>query len=377
MGELKIAIVHDELTRRGGAEVVLEEMIRTFPEAEIFSLYSSSPQITVDGKPRHVKTTFLQHLPMWFRRHPSRLLPLLPFAAEQLDLSGYDVVISSSSAFAKAVVTRARIPHVCYCHTPTRYLWERRSRDGKLSVKEVIAQPLMHYLRLVDFAAAQRVDKFIANSDWTKQRISSVYRKKSSVVYPPIDTSFFTPPPREQDQSRPDTFKNKSYFLCVGRITPSKKFDQAIEVFEKLEIPLVIAGTGYESGRLKRMSGKFTKFTGRVTQEELRLHYWMARAVIQPGVEDFGMVAAEAIACGTPVVAFGDGGIREIVRHGENGILYRQQTVESLAEAVRKFLSKKQYWHKGTLQQSVFKFSKETFRAELRREVEDAIALGG
>lgn len=365
-GEPRIAIVHDELTRRGGAEVVLEEMIRAFPEADVFALYASSPQITVDGRARQVKTSFLQKLPVWLRRHPSRVLPLLPYAAEQLDLSEYDAVLSSSSGFAKAVVTRARIPHVSYCHTPTRYLWEDvRRNSGASQWKAAVAEPLLHYLRMTDFAAAQRVDYFFANSEYTRQRIRSIYRKESSVIYPPVDTAFFTPPAAAHLE--------RKYFLCVGRLTPSKQFNQAIEVCEKLELPLVIVGGGHDLPRLKRLAGKYTKFAGKVSREELRLHYWMANAVIQPGAEDFGIATAEALASGTPVIAYGRGGVREVVRHGETGYLYNHQKPEGLAEAMRRFISGRNQWKAGSLQQSVLKFGGSGFREGLRKEVEKAI----
>ncbi|MDZ4225341.1 MAG: glycosyltransferase, partial [Candidatus Andersenbacteria bacterium] len=331
--QLKVALVHDELTRRGGAEIVLEELAMIFPQADIYALYAGRPMMSINGRKRSVHTSFLQHWPLWWRRHPKRVLPLLPYAAEQLDLSGYDVVISSASGFVKGIITRADIPHVCYCHTPTRYLWEDAGAATRRAPvwQRWPGRILQHYLRLADFAAAQRVDYFIANSRWTKQRINTYYRREAKVIYPPIDTSFFTPAYESVSGRR------KKYFLCVGRLTPSKNFDQAIAVGEKLRLPLVIAGSGYDERRLRKLAGPYTTFAGRVDREELRDLYRNARALLQPGAEDFGMAAAEAAACGTPVVAYGVGGIREIAGK-QTAQLYAQPTVEALAEAIRKFI---------------------------------------
>src|SRR3989344_1139286 len=175
LGDLKVALVHDELTRRGGAEIVLEELVRIFPQADLYALYAGEPKMIVDGRTYHVRTSFLQRFPLWWRRHPSRLLPLLPQAAEQFDLSTYDLVLSSASAFAKAVVTRVSVPHLCYCHTPTRYLWSdaHAALERQPAWARWPARVGMHYLRLADFAAAQRVGVYLANSGFTQARIKS------------------------------------------------------------------------------------------------------------------------------------------------------------------------------------------------------------
>lgn len=359
---LRIAIVHDQLTQRGGAEVVLEEMLRTFPQAEVFTLFTAGkPEIIVDDKSYAVKTTLLQKLPLWFRRHPKRLLPFLPYAAEQLDLSNFDLVLSSSSAFAKAVVVRSHIPHVSYCHTPTRFLWDNNWDAVKQAPfgTRFLANIVFHFLRLSDFAAAQRITKFLANSEWTKKRINAHYRKDSEVVYPPIDTAFYYPQKTE-----------RKHFLVVGRLTPAKNFEQAIAVCAKLDLPLVVAGTGHNAGRLRKLAGGANvKFVGRVSDEELRDLYRSAFALLQPAEEDFGMTAAEALACGTPVIAYGVGGVAEIVKNNENGILYYQNRTEYLAEALRQFLSADTAFQVEELQQSVLRFSKQDFQNQLKTAV--------
>jgi len=343
LSKLRIALVHDELVRRGGAERVFEAMVRLLPQADIYALYAGHPQFILDGQPHSIRTTFLQRLPAWWRRHPRRLLPLLPYAAEQIDLSAYDLVVSSSSGFAKGLVTRAHIPHVCYCHTPTRYVWEAH-------YKRLPSMALLHVLRLADFAAAQRVDSWLANSEWTRERIATYYRKESEVIYPPIDTHYFTPQKSSRD-----------YFLCVGRLSRAKKFAQAISVCEKLELPLVIVGEGPEYTKLRRLTGKYTRLVGRVDRATLRQHYRQARALLQPAEEDFGMASAEALACGTPVIAYGRGGAAEIIQTGETGILYQPARVEALAEALRQFLAQEGSFPPEACQRSVLKFDTAEF----------------
>ncbi len=370
-GAPRIALLHDELTRRGGAEIVLEELIRTFPDADIFALYAGQPSIVVDGRRYTVCTSFLQRFPRWFRYHPRRLLPLLSTAAEQFDLSSYDIVLTSASGFAKAVVTRVAVPHICYCHTPTRYLWDS-THEVVLQHPVLIgwlAKIVLHYLRLADFAAAQRVDVFVANSFYTAARIHKYYRRRSTVVYPPIDTAFYTPSPGAFSSSAAN-----SYFLCVGRLTTSKRFDQAIRVCEKLRFPLVVVGIGPQLQQLRRLTGSTTRLMGWVSAEKLRKLYRNARALLQPGTEDFSMACAEALACGTPVIAYGRGGAQEVVVPGESGVLYWEPHEEMLAEAIRQFLLHGALWQREKLQQSVLKFTRQRFRDRMHAIVDDALS---
>jgi glycosyltransferase involved in cell wall biosynthesis len=364
-GDLKIAIVHDELTRRGGAEIVLEELLRLFPKADIYTLYAGKqPQIKIDNETKDVKTSYLQKAPLWFKRHPSRLLLALPHAAEQFDLSAYNLVISSSSAFSKAVVTRVNVMHLCYCHTPTRYLWDATHEVLKRN-KSILVWParfILHYLRIVDYAAAQRVDKFIANSVYTKKRIKSYYRRNSEVIYPPIDTTFFTPSATENE------YQNK-YFLCVGRLSQAKHYDQAVRVSSKLGMQLIVIGRGRDNANLRKHANNKVKFINNVTKEELRTYYRQARALIQTGVEDFGMASAESLACGTPVIALGRGGAQEIIDDGVTGVLYEDQTDEALADAIRRFTDIEKKFKRGILQSSVLKFSTHNWQEKIINKV--------
>lgn len=368
----KIALVHDELVRRGGAERVLEELTRIYPQADVYALYAGNiPRMTVDGNIYNIHTSFLQKLPAWFRKHPRRMLPLLPQAAEQFDLSGYDLVISSVSGFAKGVITRSSVPHVCYCHTPTRYLWDSTLAGLKNHPKSrFFLRFLFHYLRMIDFTAAQRPDAYIANSEYTKSRIQTYYRRTSSVVYPPIDTNFFTP--------RLTAFargKFPNYFLCVGRLSREKRFDHAIAVAEKLGLHLRIVGIGDDEKRLRKLAGRHTELLGRQSSEQLRELYRGARALIQPGIEDFGMASGEALACGTPVIAYGKGGILEIVQNGVQGILYQDSLPESLAEAVRQFLRIEKAFYPGNLQKRAMQFTVANFQEGIIREVEHLLFM--
>lgn len=360
----KVAIIHDEFTRRGGAEVVVEEMLRLIPQAQLFALYAGTPKIRVGDREMRIKCSFLQKLPLWWRRHPSRMLPLLPQAAEQFDLAGFDLVISSASGFCKGVITRVDVPHLCYCHTPTRYLWEATHDAIKATWPggRWLARLVLHYLRLVDFAAAQRVDRFAANSKYTQKRIANYYRRTSDVIYPPIDTAFFTP---AAEENKFQLNRQDRYFLCVGRCNANKRFDQVIKVMNKLGYPLVVIGRGRESKKWQRLAGDRTKFVGQVDRIELRKYYRQARALIQPGIEDFGMAAAESLACGTPVIALGKGGVMEIVRPDETGIVYEDQSEEELAEALRRFNLLEKKFTRERLQNSVLRFSQRKWQTAM------------
>ena len=368
LSDKHVAIVHDEFTRRGGAEIVVEELIRLLPQAMIFALYAGTPTIIVDGQTKPINCSFLQKLPLWFRRHPSRVLPLLPHAVEQFDLAEFDLVISSASGLCKGVITRVDVPHLSYCHTPTRYLWDSTHEAIGLAWPGTrwLARLVFHYLRIVDFAAAQRVDQFIANSKFTQQRIATYYGRKSEVIYPPIDTTFFTP---SSEENKYQLKRHDRYFLCVGRCSASKKFDQVIKVMNKLNYPLIVIGRGREQKKWRQMAGNKTRFINQVNREKLRKYYRQATALVQPGIEDFGMATAESLACGTPVIALGEGGVGEIVRHGETGVLYEDQSEEALAEAVRKFKQLEKKFSRGRLQNSVLHFS----RYNWQRRMTDAI----
>ncbi len=365
ISQLKVAIVHDQLTRRGGAEVVLEEIVHILPQAHIFTLFAgNNPIMKVNNQSYRLNTSYLQKFPLWFRRRQARLLPFLSHAAEQFDLSNYDLVISSSSGFAKAVITRVNIPHICYCHTPTRYLWDAThevSADNS-GLTRTPAKLIFHYLRLADYAAAQRVDYFLANSRYTQLRIQSYYRRPSEIIYPPIATEFYTP---ASNASKPPLgLKPHGYFLCVGRLNKSKHFDQAARVCAKLRLPLVIVGQGPERNHLSQLGTPGARIIDGASPQSLRDLYRSARALIQSSAEDFGMAMAESLACGVPVIALGQGGSREIVINHETGILYNTGQDEFLAEAIRQFMRIEKKLTHERLQQSVLNFNRARFKTD-------------
>lgn len=376
---LKVALVHDELVRRGGAEIVFEELIRIFPQAEVYTLYAGNkPIVDVDGKRYHVRTSFLQTLPLWFRRHPSRMLPFLLYAAERFDFSAFDIVISSSSGFAKGIITRASIPHLCYCHTPTRYLWDATHEVTKTyrAPFRFMGKVLLHFLRLADFAAAQRPNVLVANSSYTKERIRRVYRRESDVIYPPIDTAFYTPLPAVAKAMAGAALSGSvgrgttsAPFVTLGRLTRTKYIEHAIIACEKLGLPLVVIGSGSDEKRLRTFARRHAKFLGKVSQAEVREQLRGARALLQPGIEDFGMAAAEALACGTPVIAFNEGGVKEIVRPTKDGVLYDSQQPEQLAEAIHRFLAIESTFERAALQRQAGQFSRYRFAEGMQRMV--------
>jgi len=227
---------------------------------------------------------------------------------------------------------------------------------------------LFHYLRIADYAAAQRVDYFLANSAYTQQRIMAYYRRKSLVIYPPIDSTFFTPNSGYSDSAAPG-----NYFLCVGRLSPMKYFDQAVHVCSKLGLPLVVIGRGSEKSKLRKLAGSSVTFLDGVDREELRNYYRGARALLQPGVEDFGMASAEAAACGTPTIGIDAGGAIEIIEDGMTGILYRNKSDEALADAMRRFIDLEYKFTPECLQRSVMGFSLRRWQVEMKERVSKAV----
>lgn len=327
---MKIALVHDLLTQLGGAERVLEVLHELYPDAPVYTLLYDEERTEARYKKWDIRTSFLQELPKtwsykWY-------LPLMPRAAASFDLTGFDLVISDASAFAKAVNVPKNAIHICYCHTPTRYLWQnRQSYLASLRYPAIIklfARPLLRLLARQDYLVAQKVDVFIANSREVQKRIEKYYNRSSAVLYPPVDTDFFT-----YDESR----EKKDYFLWTGRLEPYKRVDLVVDAFSRLNLPIKIVGVGSLTNELIKQKSSNIEFIGRVTDAELKKLYQSARALIFTALEDAGLVMVEAQSCGTPVIAFGGGGALELVNNGINGILFPHQTAESLVEAVKRF----------------------------------------
>lgn len=325
---MKIAIIHDHLIQDGGAEQVLRVLQTMWPEAPTYTLVFDASTFP-DLKEKDVRTSFMQRLPMSLRRY-QWYIALMPTATESYDLRGFDVVVSSSSAFSKGILTHPGTIHVCYCHTPTRYLWsDAEQRVQELSAPgfvKALLRPLLSSLRVWDRQAAERVDYFIANSSTVQSRIQKYYNRDSEVIYPPVDVSRFE-----------ISHEPKTYFLAGGRLVASKRFDLIVEAANKTGIAVKIFGSGPEEARLRAMAKPNVEFLGRVSAEEQARLYANARAYLHPQLEDFGIAAVESMAAGRPVIAFGEGGATETVIDGVTGEFFTEQSWEELADHLIRF----------------------------------------
>lgn len=326
---MKFALAHDYLTQEGGAEFTFDVMAKTFPQAPIFTMFHDLHKVPAFAG-RDIRTSFLQSAPA-IRSKFQWYLPLMPLATESLDLSEYDVVLSSTSAFFKGLITQPDTRHICYCHTPTRYLWtDTHDYVNELRlpgfIKRAVIPPTLTKLRIWDRLAADRVDLFLANSKAVQQRIAKFYRRESQILYPPVDTAQFTV------SDRP-----KTYFLAGGRLVAYKRYDLIIEAFNRIGLPLKIFGTGPLEETYKTIASPHVEFLGKVSQEQKRELYANCIAYIHPQEEDFGITLVEATASGRPVIAYAKGGALETVVDGTTGTLFEHQTWEDLAHTVLAF----------------------------------------
>jgi glycosyltransferase involved in cell wall biosynthesis len=329
-----IALVHDWLNQMGGAENVLEELVDLFPGAPIYTSIYDRERMPAAYRTWNIRTTFMQRLPGVTANH-QRYLPLYPLAFGHTDLSGYDLVLSNKSGFCHGVRTQRDgrcATHVCYCLTPTRYLWlydQYRARERIGGLTSAALQPLLAWLRRWDLAAAQRVDHFIAISSEVQQRIRTIYGRESVVIHPPVDTSFFTP---ASGQSVGD------YYLIVSRLIPYKRIDLAVEAFRHLpQEKLVVVGDGRDLPALRAAASSNVTFLGRQPREQMRDLLRGCRAFLFPGLEDFGIAPVEALSAGRPVIAFAGGGALDTVTPGMTGELFPSQTVASLLSVLQGF----------------------------------------
>lgn len=327
----RVALVHDWLTGMRGGEKVLEAMAAPFPEAPIFTLFHFPGSVSEALESHPIHTSFLQRAP-GLRRHYRRYLPFFPAAAEDLNLAGYDLILSSSHCVAKGVVAPPGSQHICYCHTPMRYAWdqERAYFPHRRGLTARLRGQILSRLRTWDVASSQRVDRFLANSSFVAERIRRYYRRQAEVLPPPVDVGFFTPTEGPQASDG-----EQDYALVVSALAPYKRVDLAIRACEARGLELRVVGDGPEKNRLQALSQGGTRFLGRVGGEQLRDLYRGARFFLQPGVEDFGIAAVEALACGTPVVAMGRGGVLDIVDSGVHGVLYEDwDSIDSIQQAI-------------------------------------------
>lgn len=366
---MKIAIVHDWLVIYAGAERVLAGLLETWPQADLFAVIdflSDEDRACLGGK--HATTTFIQQLPK-AKTHYQKYLPLMPLAIEQLDMSAYDLVISSSHAVAKGVLTGPNQLHISYVHSPIRYAWDLQhqylheaSLDRGLKAK--LARMLLHYMRMWDQRTASGVDEFIANSHFIGRRINKSYRRESTVIYPPVDTRQFTLFAEKED-----------FYLTASRLVPYKRIPMIVEAFARMpDKKLIVIGAGPEFEKAKELATANVTLMGYQSFAVLLHHMQRARAFVFAAEEDFGIAPIEAQACGTPVIAFGRGGVLETVRgldHPEpTGVFYAQQTPESLIAAVDEFESQAHLIFPDSCRKSAERFSTERFKQEVRLFIE-------
>src|SRR3989338_4246745 len=355
-----VALVHDHLIQDGGAERVLKVLQDMWPQAPIYTLFYEPEQVPAfDGK--DIRTSFLQKFPLAKKKY-QWFLPLMPTATEHYDLSAYDIVISSSSAFSKGILTRHDALHICYCHSPTRYLWS----DANSYVSELrqpwfikkLLPPVLSHSRMWDKHAAERVDQFVANSKTVRDRIEKYYRRGSFVIHPPVEVNTFT-----------ISDKPKISFLCGGRLVSYKRYDLIIQACTRLKLPLKIFGTGPIEKNLRRIAGETIEFVGRVNDEQKAELYANCIAYINPQEEDFGITPVEAMASGRPVIAYKKGGALETVVEGMSGTFFEEQNWESLADVLLHF--DEQAYDPLRICAHAHQFSVQEFQKKMKRFVEE------
>ncbi|WP_087086795.1 glycosyltransferase family 4 protein [Caballeronia catudaia] len=370
---MRVAIVHEWLVTRGGSEKVLEEMLEIWPNADLFSVidcYSDADRKHIGG--RRAKTTFIQQLPCASRLY-QKYLPLMPFAVEQLDLSSYDLVISSSHAVSKGVITGPNQLHICYIHSPIRYAWDMQHQYLKEAgldkgLSGWAARLILHKIRQWDARSSLGVDCFVANSQYIARRVNKVYRREAKVIYPPVSIDAF---------ERGDT--KSDFYLTASRLVPYKKIPAIVEAFAKMPSRrLVVIGDGPEFAKAKAHATSNVTLMGYQPFSVLQDHMRRAKAFIFNAEEDFGIVPVEAQACGTPVIAFGSGGAKETIisdaSRGTTGLFYAAQTPDAIMDAVARFESLATPIDPRACRQNAERFSAERFRQSFRSYCEKRYA---
>jgi glycosyltransferase involved in cell wall biosynthesis len=359
---LRVALVHEWLTVPGGSEKVLTRLLGLLPQAEVFTaIHDPSAEWAPELRARPIHTSFLQRVP-GAKRHYPKLLPLMTTAFESFDLSGFDLVVSSSHSCAKNVLTGPATPHVCYCHTPMRHAWEPHLLAGELGrAARLTARPLLPRLRRDDLVGAQRIDRIAANSTHVAGRIRKYWRRDSVVVHPPVEVDRFLPRPRDPED----------FYLVAGRVVPYKRADLAVAACARLGRRVKVVGTGRGLEAARAAAGPGAEFLGAVDDAELERLLSRARALLFPGEEDFGIVPVEAQAAGCPVIAYGVGGARDSVVPGRTGVLFDRQDSVTLAAAIEAF--ERLALSDADIRANAERFRPERFDAAIGAELERAL----
>ena len=364
---MKVALVHFWLTGMRGGERVLEALCRMYPQADIFTHVYAPEAISESIKAHKIHTTFIQKLP-WAAKFYKAYLPLMPLALEQLDLTGYDLVISSESGPAKGVTASPDAVHICYCHSPMRYIWDmypQYTRKKNFFARLLIA-PLVHRLKIWDRSTAAGVDAFAANSSFIARRIERCWRRESVVIPPPVDVDAFTPAPREQ---------REDFYLLFGQLVDYKRADLAVRAFSSpsgKKRRLVVIGEGEQLSLLQKLAGDNISLLGRQPFSVVKDHLARCRGLIFPGLEDFGIVPVEVLAAGAPVIAYGRGGVLDSLKDGESGVFFEEQSEESLLLALERF--EKLTFDQQKLTEQARRYHPDRFAERMAALVEESLA---
>lgn len=364
----KVAIVHDWLPLVGGAERVLEQLLEIYPNAEIFTLFDF---VSREDAPfligRKIHTSNLQKFPR-VHNYYRNLLPLLPYAIEQFDLRHFDLIVSSSSAVAKGVITSPDQLHVCYCHSPMRYAWDLQAHYLKHTglssgLRSTFIRYVLYKMRIWDVVSSNRVDSFIANSSYISERIKKTYRRESTVINPPVNIDRFKLESNKED-----------FYLAASRQVPYKRIDLIVEAFKQQpDKRLVVIGDGPEHKKIKALAGSNVQILGYQSDAVMVDYMRRAKAFVFAAQEDFGILPVEAQACGTPVIAYGRGGARETVVDKRTGLLFEEQTVESLIGAIERFERLQGEFNSASIQRHAASFSNARFRREIQNHIDQQL----
>lgn len=380
----KVALVHDFLTQYGGAERVLEVMCEMYPEAPIYTLlydkeklhgkFSAKGGSASGGKGKEIHTSFLQKFPKFLRKRYKWLLPFFPVAPETFDLRDFDLVLSSSGAWTKGIITRLNTIHICYLHSPMRFVWDNNeeylTQQRKCFLTNFFIRRILNYIRIWDKVAADRPDYIISNSKYTAARVKKYYGRESEVIYPPVFAKASTGKPVFAKDSSEINSNNQNsnikvgdakYFLIISRLSPYKKIDKVIEAFNRLKLPLVIVGEGAQRCYLEKIAKGNIKFLGWQPDSKMSEIYQNARAFLFAGVDDFGLAPAEALGRGVPVIAVNQGGAKEIVIEGKTGEFFNTDAPEDIIKAVKRFEENEGKYDREVIIARAGEFSKERF----------------
>lgn len=361
---MKIAIVHDWLATNGGAEKVLKNIIDIYPNADVFSIvdflsFENRAEILHN---KFTKTTFIQKLP-FAKKYFRYYLPLFPKAIESLNFDDYDLIISSSWAFAKGIKKRQNQIHICYCHTPIRYAWDLYDEyiSNLSGFKKILVKLTLSYIKKWDIASLNRVDHFIANSNFVKERIERIYKKEAKVIYPPVEIRKFNPIETQ-----------KEHYITISRLVPYKKTKLIVEAFNEMpNLKLIVIGKGEEMAEIKKIAKANVMILGYQNEEKLIQYLQKSYAFVYAAIEDFGIVLTQALSCGIPVIGLNEGGSKEIIRDKKYGILFNKQEKQDIIQAVKKMQKHHSDFDKTTISSYASRFSSDIFKDKFSNFVKE------